>query len=77
MLFKQMAKRNLYLTNQWRPTALQTSLRTFSTATKSGDLIMGVGLDDKGEPRFLENVKLFLQRAAKQMDIPPDIYKYI
>jgi len=38
---------------------------------------MGIGLDSNGEPRFLENVKLFLQRAAKKTDIPDDVYKYI
>jgi len=36
-----------------------------------------VGHDDLGEPRFLENVKLFLQRAAKKTDIPQDMYKII
>jgi len=30
-----------------------------------------------GEPRFLENVKLFLKRAASKLDIPQDIYEYI
>ena len=31
------------------------------------------GLDENGEPRFLENVKLFLNRAAGKTNIPPDI----
>lgn len=30
-----------------------------------------------GEPRFLENVKLFLERAAKKTDIPDDMYNVI
>ena len=34
-------------------------------------------LDENGEPRFLEQVKLFLSRAASKTDIPPDIYKHI
>merc|ERR1719162_1739551 len=29
--------------------------------------------ESDGEPRFLENVKLFLSRAAEKTDIPPDI----
>lgn len=33
--------------------------------------------DDLGEPRFLENVKLFLSRAAKKTDIPEDMFKVI
>lgn len=34
-------------------------------------------VDELGEPRFLENVQLFLERAAKQTKIPNDIYEYI
>ena len=34
-------------------------------------------LDANGEPRFLENVKLFLARAAQNTNIPADILKYI
>ena len=36
-----------------------------------------VYLDENGEPRFLEQVKLFLNRAAKKTDIPADIYQHI
>lgn len=35
------------------------------------------GTDNLGEPRFLENVKLFMQRAQKNLDIPLDWYNYI
>ena len=38
---------------------------------------MGPHLDDKGEPRFLEQVKLFLQRAGSRTEIPPDVYELI
>jgi len=34
-------------------------------------------LDAMGEPRFLENVKLFFERAAKKTNIPPDMFQYI
>jgi hypothetical protein len=34
-------------------------------------------LDELGEPRFLENVKMFLGRAAAKTSIPDDMYKYI
>jgi hypothetical protein len=34
-------------------------------------------LDANGEPRFLENVKMFLQRAADKTTIPADMYEYI
>jgi glutamate dehydrogenase/leucine dehydrogenase len=34
-------------------------------------------LDHLGEPRFLENVKLFFGRAAKKTNIPDDMFKYI
>jgi hypothetical protein len=30
-------------------------------------------VDQHGEPRFLEQVKLFLERAAKKTDIPKDM----
>ena len=35
------------------------------------------GLDEHGEPRFLENVKMFLERAAKKTSIPDDVYEII
>ena len=34
-------------------------------------------VDENGEPRFLEQVKLFLARAAHQTEIPEDLYKLI
>jgi glutamate dehydrogenase (NAD(P)+) len=34
-------------------------------------------LDANREPRFLENVKMFLQRAADKTTIPADMYEYI
>jgi glutamate dehydrogenase/leucine dehydrogenase len=34
-------------------------------------------VDEMGEPRFLENVQLFLKRAASKLDIPKDMYEYI
>ena len=46
----------------------------FATATKTTN----VGkLDAMGEPRFLENVKLFFGRAASKTQIPADIFAYI
>ena len=33
--------------------------------------------DKMGEPRFLEQVKLFLARAAHKTDVPEDLYKLI
>ena len=44
-----------------------------AAATPTG----GQFLDENGEPRFLEQVKLFLSRAASKTEIPPDIYKHI
>lgn len=35
------------------------------------------GLDDHGEPRFLENVQMFLARAASKTDIPEDVKEII
>ena len=35
------------------------------------------GLDEHGEPRFLENVKMFLERAAQKTSIPDDVYEII
>ena len=34
-------------------------------------------LDKNGEPRFLEQVQLFLNRAASKTDIPADMYEFI
>ena len=34
-------------------------------------------LDALGEPRFLENVKLFFGRAATKTNIPQDMFKFI
>jgi hypothetical protein len=36
-----------------------------------------IKLDHRGEPRFLENVQMFLKRAAEKTDIPKDIYRFI
>jgi len=48
--------------------------RSFNATAKTSN----VGkLDENGEPRFLENVKLFLARASKNTNIPADIMKYI
>lgn len=33
--------------------------------------------DEHNEPRFLENVKMFLNRAAKKTDVPQDMYELI
>jgi hypothetical protein len=30
-----------------------------------------------GEPRFLDQVRFYLKRAAGKTDIPPGMYKYI
>ena len=35
------------------------------------------GLDEHGEPRFLENVKMFLSRAAKKTNVPDDVKEVI
>lgn len=35
------------------------------------------GLDEHGEPRFLENVKMFLNRAAAKTEIPEDVKEVI
>jgi glutamate dehydrogenase/leucine dehydrogenase len=34
-------------------------------------------LDALGEPRFLENVKLFFARAGKKTNIPADMFEFI
>lgn len=52
---------------------LNTSVKSFAVAKATN-----VGrLDANGEPRFLENVKMFLQRAADKTTIPADMYEYI
>jgi glutamate dehydrogenase/leucine dehydrogenase len=52
-----------------------TQARYFNAAAAAG--AGSKYLDENGEPRFLEQVKLFLSRAAKKTDIPPDYYKHI
>ncbi len=37
----------------------------------------GPGLDEHGEPRFLEQVELFFNRAAKLTDVPADVLNVI
>lgn len=55
--------------------SLNTQVRAFAAAQRSAG---NVGrLDANGEPRFLENVKMFLQRAADKTTIPADMYEYI
>jgi hypothetical protein len=34
-------------------------------------------LDKNGEPRFLDQVKLFMGRAAQKTDIPSDMFEFI
>ena len=48
----------------------------FSTAVNPS-ANKGPRTDAHGEPRFLENVKLFLERAAAKTDIPDDMYTVI
>lgn len=46
------------------------SARVFSTATTTGvPKVTGPGLDVNGEPRFLEQVKLFYSSAAAKTGI--------
>jgi len=53
---------------------LNISAKSFAATRSTGN----VGrLDANGEPRFLENVKMFLQRAADKTTIPADMYEYI
>ena len=54
----------------------QTPIRTAVTATEGKSESKG-SLDENGEPRFLENVQMFLKRAGSRTDIPKDIYNYI
>ena len=37
----------------------------------------GMKLDEHKEPRFLEQVKYFVERAAKQTDVPDDFMEII
>lgn len=37
----------------------------------------GSKLDKYGEPRFLEQVKLFMNRAGQKTDIPKDMFEFI
>ena len=41
------------------------------------DTSRSYGQKNQGEPRFLEQVKLFLERAGSKTDIPKDIFEYI
>jgi glutamate dehydrogenase/leucine dehydrogenase len=43
----------------------------------SNALVSESQVDQNNEPRFLENVKLFLQRAAKKTNVPQDMYNLI
>jgi len=57
---------------------LNQQARVFSSAAAANSGKSGKEyLDDNGEPRFLEQVKLFLSRAASKTDIPADMYKHI
>ncbi len=59
-------------------TPAQALLATPARANAQGASMVNVGkLDALGEPRFLENVKLFLGRAAKNTKIPADIFAYM
>ena len=63
--------------NFLRPHRLSHTARAFSMAAAQTPKIevrptSSPGLDKHGEPRFLENVKMFLSRAAEKTDIPPD-----
>ena len=59
-------------------TPAQALLATPSRSNAQGQSMVNVGkLDALGEPRFLENVKMFLGRASKQTKIPEDIFKYM
>ena len=51
-------------------------MRNFNAAATNKDSD-SKNLDKNGEPRFLEQVKLFLNRAAQKTDIPPDMYTFI
>lgn len=48
----------------------QQRFRQFATAENTH-------LDKYGEPRFLDQVRMFMERAAKSTDIPPDMYELI
>ena len=49
-----------------------------ATPVRNDSSMVNVGkLDELGEPRFLENVKMFLGRAAAMTKIPDDMYQYI
>jgi glutamate dehydrogenase (NAD(P)+) len=50
--------------------------RAFAVAGLQSNINVGK-LDQYGEPRFLENVKLFLNRAAKNTNIPDDMLTFI
>ena len=63
-MLRKIGTSNLKLLNTAKPIIL-TSQRGISI------------LDKAGEPRFLENVKMFLKRAASNVDIPQDWYTYI
>jgi len=59
-------------------TPAQALLATPSRSNAQAQSMVNVGkLDALGEPRFLENVKMFLGRASKQTKIPEDIFKYM
>lgn len=51
----------------------QQRFRQFSAQTE----VTSTHLDQYGEPRFLDQVRMFMERAAKSTDIPPDMYELI
>ena len=59
--------------------SLSTDRSAVVTPTSRGlKSMVNVGkLDELGEPRFLENVKMFLGRAAQKTEIPDDMYRFI
>jgi len=74
MMLKTLSKRNNFkmLSKTGSLAMRQQPIRSFAA-----EATYGSNLDEMGEPRFLENVQLFLKRAAGKLDIPADIYEYI
>jgi len=74
MMLRTLSKRNNFkmLSKTGSLAMRQQPIRSFAA-----EATYGSNLDEMGEPRFLENVQLFLKRAAGKLDIPADIYEYI
>ena len=59
------------------PQPFTTGIRAFTTEKTLDPKAYGPRKDEHDEPRFLEQVELFFNRAAKLTDVPADMLEVI